>query len=162
MLFSRIGIPRENLTDQGSNFTSQLLTEVYQLLHVHPIQTTPYHPTDRWPGREVQPDPQMHATEDSHTGRQRLGQAAERCHAHAARPDTLDDMYLAEFAANYTARSGQESPYEEANDTLPPPEDEGSGRCPRIELMNDLGHMYKAQKRGCHRLSQMQPREGSR
>ena len=43
-LFSLVGIPKEILTDQGSNFTSQLLTEIYRLLHVHPIQTTPYHP----------------------------------------------------------------------------------------------------------------------
>ena len=43
-LFSRVGIPKEILTDQGSNFTSQLLTEIYRLLHVHRIRTTPYHP----------------------------------------------------------------------------------------------------------------------
>ena len=44
VFFSRVGVPKEILTDQGSNFTSQLLTEIYQLLHVHPIRTTPYHP----------------------------------------------------------------------------------------------------------------------
>ena len=43
-IFARVGIPEEILTDQGSNFTSQLLAEIYQLLHVHPIWTTPYHP----------------------------------------------------------------------------------------------------------------------
>eukprot|EP00731_Ephydatia_muelleri_P011389 Em0006g283a len=43
-IFARVGIPEEILTDQGSNFTSQLLAEIYQLLHVHPIRTTPYHP----------------------------------------------------------------------------------------------------------------------
>ena len=43
-LFARVGIPDEILTDQGSNFTSQLLTEIYRMLHVHPIKTTPYHP----------------------------------------------------------------------------------------------------------------------
>ena len=43
-LFARVGIPGEILTDQGSNFTSQLLTEIYRLLHVHPIRTSPYHP----------------------------------------------------------------------------------------------------------------------
>ena len=43
-LFSRIGIPQEILTDQGSNFTSRLLQELYKLLHVHPIRTSPYHP----------------------------------------------------------------------------------------------------------------------
>ena len=42
--FSRVGIPSEILTDQGSNFTSQLLMEIYRLLHVHPIRTTPYLP----------------------------------------------------------------------------------------------------------------------
>lgn len=39
-IFSQMGIPCEILTDQGSNFTSQLLTEVYRLLHVYPICTT--------------------------------------------------------------------------------------------------------------------------
>ena len=43
-VFTRVGIPSEILTDQGSNFTSQLLTELYQMLHIHPIRTTPYHP----------------------------------------------------------------------------------------------------------------------
>ena len=43
-LFARVGIPGEILTDQVSNFTSQLLTEIYRLLHVHPIRTSPYHP----------------------------------------------------------------------------------------------------------------------
>ena len=43
-LFSRVGVPEEILTDQGSNFTSQLLTEIYRMLHIHPIRMTPYHP----------------------------------------------------------------------------------------------------------------------
>ena len=43
-LFSRVGIPTEILTDQGSNFTSKLLSEVYNLLHIRPIRTSPYHP----------------------------------------------------------------------------------------------------------------------
>ena len=43
-LFARVGVPREILTDQGSNFTSQLLAELYKLLHVKPIRTSPYHP----------------------------------------------------------------------------------------------------------------------
>ena len=47
-LFVRVGIPREILTDQGTNFTSQLLAEVYKLLHVKGLRTSPYHPqTDR-------------------------------------------------------------------------------------------------------------------
>ena len=46
--FSQVGIPAEILTNQGTNFTSQLLTKVYQLLGIKPIRTTPYHPqTDR-------------------------------------------------------------------------------------------------------------------
>ena len=43
-LFSRVGIPKEILTDQGTNFTSHLLAELYRLLNIHSIRTTPYHP----------------------------------------------------------------------------------------------------------------------
>jgi len=43
-LFARVGVPEEILTDQGSNFTSSLLAELYRMLHVHPIRTSPYHP----------------------------------------------------------------------------------------------------------------------
>ena len=43
-LFARVGVPKEILTDQGSNFVSQLLSEVYRLFHMKPIKTSPYHP----------------------------------------------------------------------------------------------------------------------
>ena len=43
-LFTRVGIPKEILTDQGTNFTSQLLAELYRLLRVNALRTTPYHP----------------------------------------------------------------------------------------------------------------------
>lgn len=43
-VFARYGIPTEILTDQGTNFTSQLLKELYNLIKVKPIKTTPYHP----------------------------------------------------------------------------------------------------------------------
>ena len=39
-VFARVGIPKEILTDQGSNFTSQLLAELYRLLHVDALHTT--------------------------------------------------------------------------------------------------------------------------
>lgn len=42
--FARVGIPEEILTDQGTNFTSQLMQEVYRFLKIKPIRTTPYHP----------------------------------------------------------------------------------------------------------------------
>ena len=42
--FARVGIPEEILTDQGTNFTSQPMQEVYRLLQIKPIRTTPYHP----------------------------------------------------------------------------------------------------------------------
>ena len=41
-IFARMGIPKEILTDQGSNFTSQLLAEVYRLLHVDALRTSPH------------------------------------------------------------------------------------------------------------------------
>ena len=43
-VFARVGVPEEVLTDQGSKFMSQLLAEVYRLLQVKPIRTSPYHP----------------------------------------------------------------------------------------------------------------------
>ena len=43
-LFSRVGIPEEILTDQGTNFMSTLLEEIYRLLHISRIRTSPYHP----------------------------------------------------------------------------------------------------------------------
>ncbi len=43
-LFARFEIPEEILTDQGTNFTSKLLGELYRLSGVKAIQTSPYHP----------------------------------------------------------------------------------------------------------------------
>ena len=43
-LFSRVGFPCEILTDQGSNFMSTLLKQVYHLLGIKSLRTTPYHP----------------------------------------------------------------------------------------------------------------------
>lgn len=43
-IFAMVGIPQEVLTDQGRNFQSQLLKELYHLLHVNAIRTSPYHP----------------------------------------------------------------------------------------------------------------------
>ena len=47
-LFSHMGVLGEILTDQGTNFMSSLLEEIYCLLHIKRISTTPYHlQTDR-------------------------------------------------------------------------------------------------------------------
>uniref|UniRef100_A0A3B3HGA7 ribonuclease H n=1 Tax=Oryzias latipes TaxID=8090 RepID=A0A3B3HGA7_ORYLA len=43
-LFSRVGFPLEILTDRGSNFMSNLLKQVYKLLGIKRLRTTPYHP----------------------------------------------------------------------------------------------------------------------
>ena len=40
-LFSRVGVPLEILTDQGSNFTSKLLSKVYTSDLSIPVRTTP-------------------------------------------------------------------------------------------------------------------------
>lgn len=42
--FSRVGFPQEILTDHGNNFMSKLLKDVYQLLGIRGLRTTPYHP----------------------------------------------------------------------------------------------------------------------
>ena len=43
-IFSRTGIPKEILSDQGSNLTSSLMKELCKLLHIKKITSTPYHP----------------------------------------------------------------------------------------------------------------------
>ena len=43
-VFAHVGVPDEILTDQGSNFMSALLGEVYGLMNIQRIRTTPYHP----------------------------------------------------------------------------------------------------------------------
>ncbi|XP_064463594.1 uncharacterized protein LOC135374580 [Ornithodoros turicata] len=43
-ILSRVGIPKEILSDRGSNFVSGLMREVGRLLSIRQMQTTPYHP----------------------------------------------------------------------------------------------------------------------
>lgn len=43
-LFTRVGIPKEILTDRDSNFTSELMTELHKLLGISAIKTSAYHP----------------------------------------------------------------------------------------------------------------------
>uniref|UniRef100_K7EW93 Integrase catalytic domain-containing protein n=1 Tax=Pelodiscus sinensis TaxID=13735 RepID=K7EW93_PELSI len=43
-IFSRVGIPGEILTDQGTNFTSALMRELCRLLRVKTLRTSVYHP----------------------------------------------------------------------------------------------------------------------
>ena len=43
-VFSRLGIPHEILTDQGSNFMSSIMCQLCKLLGIKKINTTPYHP----------------------------------------------------------------------------------------------------------------------
>ena len=43
-LICREGVPESLLSDQGRNFKSNLFKEVLELLDVHKLRTTPYHP----------------------------------------------------------------------------------------------------------------------
>ena len=43
IIFSGLGIPREILSDHGSQFTSDLTKQINRLLSIKPITTTPYH-----------------------------------------------------------------------------------------------------------------------
>ncbi|XP_072164343.1 uncharacterized protein [Diadema setosum] len=43
-MFSRVGFPREMLTDRGTQFTSGVMKEVSRLLSITHLTTTPYHP----------------------------------------------------------------------------------------------------------------------
>ena len=43
-IFTRVGIPREILSDMGTQFTSNMMKEVGRLLSLKQLTTTPYHP----------------------------------------------------------------------------------------------------------------------
>ena len=43
-IFSRVGIPKEIFTDQGSNFMSSLMCQLCTFLDIKKSNTTPYHP----------------------------------------------------------------------------------------------------------------------
>ena len=43
-LFSRVGLPEEILSDRGTNFTSSLMQEFYNIFGIHAIKTSAYHP----------------------------------------------------------------------------------------------------------------------
>jgi len=43
-IFSRVGVPSEILSDQGTQFTANLMKEISRLLSVKQLTTTPYHP----------------------------------------------------------------------------------------------------------------------
>ena len=43
-LTSRVGVPQEILTDNGTNFVSKVVKQFCQTTGVHQIRTSPYHP----------------------------------------------------------------------------------------------------------------------
>lgn len=43
-VFSQVGFPKEILTDQGTSFMGTVLKALWQLLKVHPLKTSVYHP----------------------------------------------------------------------------------------------------------------------
>lgn len=43
-IFSRVGVLEDILSDQGTNFMSDLMTELCRLLKIKKLSTTPYHP----------------------------------------------------------------------------------------------------------------------
>ena len=43
-IYTRVGIPREILTDQGTQFVSEMMAEVSRLLSVNHLTSSPYHP----------------------------------------------------------------------------------------------------------------------
>ena len=42
-MFSRVGLPHRIHSDRGSQFTSEMMREVYRLLDIRQSSTTPYH-----------------------------------------------------------------------------------------------------------------------
>ena len=43
-IFTRFGVPREIITDQGAQFTSNLIAELIKKYMIHHETSSPYHP----------------------------------------------------------------------------------------------------------------------
>ena len=43
-VFSRVGIPKEIVSDRGTQLTSEIMQEIYHLVGIKPLFTSPYHP----------------------------------------------------------------------------------------------------------------------
>ncbi len=43
-IFSRMGFPKEVLSDNGSNLTGKLITELFTILQIEQMMTSSYHP----------------------------------------------------------------------------------------------------------------------
>lgn len=43
-IFAWVGLPKEILTDQGTNISSKLMAELCQLLNIRALKTSVYHP----------------------------------------------------------------------------------------------------------------------
>ncbi|KAK2723902.1 hypothetical protein QYM36_002308 [Artemia franciscana] len=52
--FSQVGVPKEILTDQGSNFVAKSLLEVYKIHGIKPIWTSPFRLVENLNGTLVQ------------------------------------------------------------------------------------------------------------
>lgn len=92
----RHGVPDQLLTDQGANFTSRLMKEVYESLGISKLQTTAYHP-------------------ECNGAVERLNQTVIKMLGHFVAHDQRDwDLWLpfALFAYNSAAHEGtKESPF---------------------------------------------------
>lgn len=77
---------------------------------------------------------------------------------YAARPDSLNDMCLADFAANYSHVRGGGDEDGDAGDVLPTPEQHEGNQHAHIKLKYGLGQALPS---GRHSLPQVQPREGA-
>ncbi len=68
LLCSRVGIPAEILTDQGTPFMSRTMADLCRLLQVKQLRTSRVPPADRWAGGKIQPDPETDAPSSGRGG----------------------------------------------------------------------------------------------
>lgn len=67
--FTRVGIPKQVMTDQGSSFMSEVLQAVWKYIEVQLLEDISISLTDQWPCGAVQQNAQMYATFVRDTGK---------------------------------------------------------------------------------------------
>ena len=65
LLFTRVGVPKEVLTDQGTPFMSRLMADLCKLWQVKQLRTSVYHPQTDGLVERFNRNPEVNAQEDN-------------------------------------------------------------------------------------------------
>ena len=79
-IYSRVGIPEEVLTDQGTQFMSECMQEVSRLLSIKDLTSTPHHPIcNGLVERSMEWNPEVHVQQALPRSAEAVAQTDQLC-----------------------------------------------------------------------------------